>query len=69
MIKSVDYKTHNERIKPKIVEISNRGTELQRIAAEAWLTAFYGDYPKQNAAQYMNRIEYALIHDGVLCDD
>ena len=65
----MDYKTHNERIKPEIVKISIHGTELQRIAAEAWLTAFYGDYPKQNAAQYMNRIEYALIKEGCLKDD
>jgi hypothetical protein len=61
--------THNERIKPKIIEITKWGTELQQIVAEAWIIAFWGDYPKQNAAQYMNRIEYALIKDGCLKDD
>ena len=62
------YETHNDQIKPKIIHIASYGTDLQRIAAEAWLDAYWGNWPKMNAVQYMNRIEHALF-DGFGLED
>lgn len=54
------YETRNDRIKPKIIHIASYGTDLQRIAAEVWLSVYWGQWPMMNGAQYMNRIEAAL---------
>ena len=62
------YEAHNDRIKPKIIHIASYGTDLQRIAAEAWIETYWGGEPKMNAAQYMNRIEHALF-DGFGSED
>lgn len=63
------YQTHNDRIKPKIIYISEYGTDLQRIAAKAQLDAYYGYWLKQNAAQAMNLIEHALSDNFELEDE
>ena len=57
------HKAHKDRIKPIIIHIGLHGTDLQRIAADAWLDAYWGNWPKQNAEQYMNRIERALLNN------